>query len=86
MKVVKEIREERNDIYSFWVTKRQLNETQDGVIEVDEKLDESTVLELEKRIEDLELEAIEVANKIVLENSKIELINALNDGKGIPSK
>lgn len=86
MKVVKEIREERNDIYSFWVTKKQLNETQDGVIEVDEKLDESTVLELEKRIEDLELEAIEVANKIVLENSKIELINALNDGKGIPSK
>ena len=86
MRVVKEIREERNDIYSFWVTKKQLNETQDEVIEVDEKLDESTVLELEKRIEDLELEAIEVANKIVLENSKIELINALNDDKGIPSK
>lgn len=86
MRVVKEIREERNDIYSFWVTKRQLNETQDGIIEVEEKLEEYTVLELEKRIEDLELEAIKVANKIVLENSKIELINALNDGKGIPSK
>tara|TARA_R110000782_G_scaffold66715_1_gene135180 strand:- start:8 stop:241 length:234 start_codon:yes stop_codon:yes gene_type:complete len=77
MRAIQEIREERDDVFSFWVSKKQLNETKDSVIEVDEKLEECTILEIEKRIKDLELEAIEVANKIVLENNKIELIKKL---------
>jgi hypothetical protein len=72
-----EIREERNDVFSFWEMKVQLNETQDGIIEVEEKVDETTLLELEKRIEDFQVQIVEITEKIALENSKIELINAL---------
>lgn len=57
--------------------KKQLNETQDGIIEVEEKVEETTLLELVKRIEDFELQIVEITEKIALENSKIELINAL---------
>lgn len=77
MKVVQEIREERNDIYSFWEMKTQLNKTQDAIIEVEEKIEECTVLELEKRIVDLEQSIIDTNEKIALENSKIDLINLI---------
>ena len=77
MKVVQEIREERTDVYSFWEMKKQLNETQTAIIEVEEKVEETTLLELAKRIEVFELQIVEITEKIALENSKIELINAL---------
>ena len=77
MKVVQEIREDRTDVYSFWEMKKQLNETQDGIIEVEEKVEETTLLELAKRIEDFQLQIVEITEKIALENSKIELINTL---------
>jgi len=77
MTVKNEIREERNDVYSFWEMKNQLNETQDAVIEVETKIEECTILELEKRIEESEKQILELNAKIALDKSKIELINAL---------
>jgi hypothetical protein len=77
MKVVQEIREERNDVYSFWESKKQLNETQDGIVEVEEKVDEATILELEKRIFDFELQITEITEKILLEKEKLNLIKEL---------
>jgi|GEM_PF-5806336 len=77
MIVRNEIRDERNDVYSFWELKKQLNEAQDVIIEVEEKVEETTLLELAKRIEDFQVQIVEITAKIALENSKIELINAL---------
>ena len=77
MTVKHEIREERSDIYSFWEIKKQLNGSSDAIIEVDEKIEETTILELEKRIIDLQKEIKEYTAKIILENSKIDLINLL---------
>ena len=73
----KEFREERQDVYSFWEMKNQLNETQDAIIEVETKIEECTVLELEKRITEAEQQIIDLTAKIALENSKIALINNL---------
>jgi hypothetical protein len=72
-----EIREERNDVYSFWEMKTQLNETQDAIIEVETKIEECTIVELQKRIEESEKQILELNAKIALENSKIQLINSL---------
>ena len=73
----KEFREERNDVFSFWELKPQLNDAKDAIIEVEEKIEECTVLELEKRITEAEQQIIDLTAKIALENSKITLINNL---------
>jgi hypothetical protein len=72
-----EIREERNDVYSFWEMKTQLNEMQDAIIEVETKIEECTILELEKRISDTQQRILDLTTKVELEQSKIELINLL---------
>jgi hypothetical protein len=77
MKVVQEIREERNDVYSFWENKKQLNETQDGIVEVEEKVDEATIVEIEKRVNDFELQISEITEKILLEKEKLNIIKEL---------
>jgi len=77
MVVKNELREERNDVFSFWEMKNQLNETQDAIIEVETKIEECTILELEKRISEAQQQILDLTAKIELEQSKIELINAL---------
>lgn len=77
MTVKNEIREERNDVFSFWEMKPQLNETQDAIIEVETKLEECTIVDLEKRIEEIEKQILELNAKIALDISKIALINDL---------
>ena len=77
MIVKAEIREERNDVFSFWEMKTQLNETQDSIIEVETKIEECTIIELEKRIADDEQQIIDLTAKITLDKSKIDLINSL---------
>jgi hypothetical protein len=73
----KEFREEREDVYSFWEMKTQLNEMQDAIIEVETKIEECTILELEKRISDTQQRILDLTTKVELEQSKIELINLL---------
>jgi len=77
MIVKHEIREERTDVYSFWDLKKQLNESQDAIEEIEEKIEEATILELEKRISDFETQIVEITAKIEIEHGKIKLINSL---------
>lgn len=72
-----EIREERTDVFSFWEIKPQLNEAKNAIIEVEEKIEECTIIELERRIEESEKQITDLTAKIALENQKINLINAL---------
>ena len=71
-----EIREEREDVYSFWEDKKSLNDNDEIVVE-EVKIEECTVLEIEKRIEETQQQIIDLTAKIALENSKIILINSL---------
>ena len=71
-----EIREEREDVYSFWENKKSLNDNDEIVVE-EVKIEECTVLEIEKRIEETQQQIIDLTAKIALENSKIHLINSL---------
>jgi hypothetical protein len=75
MTVQQEFREERNDIYSFWELKKELNESKDGVIEVDKKICETTLIDLLKKVEDLESEILIINENLAKENLKIQLIN-----------
>lgn len=77
MIVKNELREEREDVFSFWEMKNQLNEAQDAIIEVETKIEECTLVELATRITDFENQIIDLTAKIALEKSKIDLINAL---------
>lgn len=77
MVVKAEVREEREDVFSFWEMKNQLNETQDAIIEVETKIEECTIVDLVTRITDFENQIIDLTAKIALEKSKIDLINAL---------
>ena len=71
-----EIREEREDVYSFWEDKKSLNDNDEIVVE-EVKIEECTILEIEKRIEETQQQIIDLTAKIALENSKIDLINSL---------
>ena len=71
-----ELRDERTDVYSFWEDKKSLNDNDEIVVE-EVKIEECTVLEIEKRIEETQQQIIDLTAKIALENSKIDLINSL---------
>lgn len=76
MRVKNELREERTDVFSFWNDKKVLN-TNNEIEVIEEKVDECTVIELEKRIADHNTSIAELQCKISLEQSKIILINNL---------
>jgi len=75
MIVKSEVREERTDVYSFW----ELTPTIENgkIVQVETKIEETTILDLEKRIVDAEQQITDLTAKIALENSKILMINAL---------
>jgi coenzyme F420-reducing hydrogenase delta subunit len=76
MIVKKEFRQERDDVFSFWEIKKALNEL-DQIIEVEEKIDECTVIMLENKIADLEKQVDDLMEKITLEQDKIDMIKLL---------
>jgi len=75
MIVKAEIREERTDVFSFWENVPTIENGK--IVQVETKIEECTVLELEKRISEAEQQIIDLTDKIALENSKIDLINSL---------
>ena len=75
MIVKAEIREERTDVFSFWEMTPTIENGK--IVQVETKIEECTVLELQKRIADSEQQIIDLTDKIALENSKINLINSL---------
>jgi len=76
MKAKKEIREERIDVVSFWVNKKVLG-ANDEIEVIEEKVDECTIMELNKRIEAHQLAIADLGAKISDEQNKIMLANAL---------
>lgn len=76
MEAKQENRVERKDVYSFWTNKKVLNDN-DEIELVEEKVDECTLIELEKRIADHEAAIADLQTKIIEERGKITLINAL---------
>lgn len=78
MKAKKEIRQERDDIVSFWVDKKVLNEN-DEIAIVEEKVEECTLIELQNRIVRYEKDIAEIQVKILEVNLKIDLVNTLTE-------
>ena len=76
MKAKNELRDERTDVFSFWVDKKVLN-ANDEIEVIEEKVDECTLIELEKRIEAHQLAIADLEAKIIEERCKITLVNAL---------
>ena len=76
MKAKNELREERTDVFSFWVDKKVLN-ANDEIEIIEEKVDECTLIELEKRIETHNAAIADLNAKIAEEQMKIALIGAL---------
>ena len=76
MKAKKEFREERTDVYSFWIEKKVINENNEIEV-VDEKIDESTLIGVQDRIVHFENEIATLQDKKSVEQLKIQLINAL---------
>lgn len=77
MTVKKETREERDDVFSFWDIQKQLSDNKDTIVEVEVKIEECTLVELEKRISYFETNILEFTAKIEVEKSKLELIKKL---------
>ena len=76
MKAKNELRDERTDVFSFWVDKKVLN-SNDEIEVIEEKVDECTLIELEKRIETHNAAIADLNAKIAEEQMKISLINTL---------
>ena len=74
MIVKKEYRAERNDVYSFWETKKVLNEL-DQVEEIEQKIDECTVIMLEGRVAELDRQIADLTAKKQIEQTKIKMID-----------
>ena len=66
MKVKKEIREERNDVFGFYEEKEIVGIN--GYIIVDEKIEETTLIDLQSKQSELQ-------NQLEVVNEKIRLIN-----------
>lgn len=79
MKAVKEIRDERTDVYSFWEDKKYIETVNgvDAIVVKSEKVEEITLEEMTKRIADLEKEKVEKASKLALEKSKLKMLTDL---------
>ena len=75
MVVKAEVREERTDVYSFWENVPTIESGK--IVQVETKIDECTLMELQKRIADAEQQIIDLTAKIALENNKINLISVL---------
>jgi len=75
MTAKQEIRDERTDVYSFWENAPIIENG--AIVQVETKIEETTLIEIDKRIIDFENQIIDIQNKIAIENNKIELINSL---------
>ena len=80
----KEIRDERNDVLGFYNIVKKLNDTQDGIIEVEEQFKETTLVALHDEMT-AKLESIQQLNEQIVTAQKdiaqlqqmIDLANSL---------
>jgi uncharacterized protein YydD (DUF2326 family) len=70
-----DLRAERTDVFSFWENVPTIENN--AIIQVETKIEECTLVELEKRITDFEQQIVDLTDKIAIEKSKIDMINLL---------
>ena len=80
----KEIRDERNDVLGFYNIVKKLNDTQDGIIEVEEQFKETTLVALQdemtaklESIQQLNEQIVTAQNDIAQLQEMIDLANSL---------
>ena len=75
----KEIRDERTDVLGFYNIVKKLNDTQDGIIEVEEQFKETTLVALQDEMT-AKLESIQQLNEqIVTAQSEIAQLQEMID-------
>ena len=84
MIVKKEIRDERNDVLGFYNIVKKINDTQDGIIEVEEQFKETTLVALQdemtaklESIQQLNEQIVTAQNDIAQLQEMIDLANSL---------
>ena len=84
MIVKKEIRDERNDVLGFYNIVKKINDTQDGIIEVEEQFKETTLVALHdemtaklESIQQLNEQIVTAQNDIAQLQEMIDLANSL---------
>ena len=84
MIVKKEIRDERNDVLGFYNIVKKINDTQDGIIEVEEQFKETTLVALHdemtaklESIQQLNEQIVTAQNDIAQLQQMIDLANSL---------
>ena len=84
MIVKKEIRDERNDVLGFYNIVKKLNDTQDGIIEVEEQFKETTLVALHDEMT-AKLESIQQLNEQIVTAQKdiAQLQEMIDLGKGV---
>ena len=80
----KEIRDERTDVLGFYNIVKKLNDTQDGIIEVEEQFKETTLVALQdemtaklESIQQLNEQIVTAQNDIAQLQEMIDLANSL---------
>ena len=84
MIVKKEIRDERNDVLGFYNIVKKINDTQDGIIEVEEQFKETTLVALHDEMT-AKLESIQQLNEQIVTAQKdiAQLQQMIDLGEGI---
>ena len=84
MIVKKEIRDERNDVLGFYSIVKKINDTQDGIIDVEEQFKETTLVALHdemtaklESIQQLNEQIVTAQNDIAQLQEMIDLANSL---------
>ena len=73
MRVEHEIREDRNDVYSFWKMVKTIDEDTEVITRTDTMIEETTIDAINKKILDLKAQRIDLAKKINKEEGKLIL-------------
>ena len=86
MTIRKEIRDERTDVIGFYNIVKKLNDTQDGIIEVEEQFKETTLQGLTDEIKaknesitQLQEQILTAHTELVTLNEMLELANTLEE-------
>ena len=84
MIVKKEIRDERNDVLGFYNIVKKINDTQDGIIDVEEQFKETTLVALQdemtaklESIQQLNEQIVTAQNDIAQLQEMIDIANSL---------
>ena len=77
MTIRKEIRDERTDVIGFYKTIKKINDTQDGVIEVEEQFKETTLQGLTDEIKSKNESIIQLQEQIVSAQNELVVLDEM---------